>query len=493
MKYPSKTCVIYGPPGTGKTTKIVELLKQEINNGINPCRVAIVSFTRSAAKNIAERVHDLDILDKYVCTLHSMAFKIANISTTQVIGVQEINEFKNEIGVDIDMENREELILGNEYMALYAKAKASGNDFSFEYVTSERPGTLNEFLYFANSYDMYKKMNGYIDYNDMLLEALNCEQIPEIDLLCVDEAQDLSYIQWKLIEKWMPSLKKVIVAGDDDQSIYAWGGAKAEGMHDFEKKYNAERIVLEKSYRVPKTIQNIAEKLIKCVKNRVPKKYESRDAIGEIATHIDDFDSLEIDPTQETFILYRNHSLRAHIENYLIEKNYPYKILSGKKGMFCNTLFKAVTLWDQVSETIDTYEPSKKEQKILVKHFTDEAKELFLSKNLTPLLCQPWQRVFEYTLGEKIYIEEVEKNYTLNFIPKITLSTFHASKGLEAERVIVLNSLGYRTSENYFNDIDNEIRSFYVALTRSKNRLDIVEGQNSLEVINQVCKEVAHV
>ena len=102
------------------------------------------------------------------------------------------------------------------------------------------------------------------------------------------------------------------------------------------------------------------------------------------------------------------------------------------------------------------------------------------------MLLNDWETVFNFEYKKKRYLKSLFKlNKDLKFNYTIKLNTIHASKGKEAERVIVINSLGNKFSRFSKQKKETEIRVFYVALTRTKNRLDIVNGDNSFRLINK--------
>ena len=88
-------------------------------------------------------------------------------------------------------------------------------------------------------------------------------EIPKLKVVIVDEAQDLTKLQWALVKKFVDKADRVYVAGDDDQEIYEWAGAEALYFKNLKGKSR----VLDKSYRVPR---NIAEKSRRLIE-RIPK------------------------------------------------------------------------------------------------------------------------------------------------------------------------------------------------------------------------------
>ena len=94
----------------------------------------------------------------------------------------------------------------------------------------------------------------------------------------VDEAQDLSLIQWKLVRRIEESSTDSFIAGDDDQGIYKWNGAHVNTFINLE----GTREILEQSHRVPQKPFELANKIINKVKNRVDKKYYPKEKEGSV-------------------------------------------------------------------------------------------------------------------------------------------------------------------------------------------------------------------
>ena len=86
-----------------------------------------------------------------------------------------------------------------------------------------------------------------------------CPNLSKFDVVFVDEAQDLSPIQWKMVDIIKKNSKYVILAGDDDQAIYGWAGANVK---KFQQEISKKDIILPQSYRVPQTVQGVADKIL---------------------------------------------------------------------------------------------------------------------------------------------------------------------------------------------------------------------------------------
>ena len=486
------TEVIYGPPGTGKTSELLQRIKQNHDNK-SPKSMCFVSFTRAAAKEMAHRA-GLD--DINISTIHSLAFRSLGLSRSQVMNRPEYKMFERMTGFEITGSNPEEqttLGIGDVYLALYSLHKALlHQDPVHTYNNSSREGSPREFRFFVKKYEEFKRAYGKFDFTDMLTEALTSPKAekPDFDVWYIDEAQDLSPLQWALIDFWCRGAQSVTVAGDDDQSIYVWGGADPQGMYTFEDKYKANKTILGQSFRIPERVHRVAEGVVANIKNRVKKQYRPRGQGGEVRRYDSEYSLPVPEHGQDVLFLYRNHSMREQFESIMIENQLPYVIDSGKYGYFNSPLARAARSLQMAVRDYQNVGRSflKGADKKNLVRFCVGYEQMIHADDFSFVVKKPWYELlrgsYNMDLYENIkYLKAVQDKYGLFCQPTIHLSTIHGSKGREADRVVVLNGMGERSMENSLFDPDSELRNFYVAVTRAKQTLDIVYGQNALTAI----------
>jgi DNA helicase-2/ATP-dependent DNA helicase PcrA len=474
--------VIYGPPGTGKTSELLREMKLSCDNGTEEEGICFVSFTKAAAKEMADRA---GLSRANVSTIHSLAYRVVGMSRDQVINKKEYKEFSRITGFEFTGANPgecEQIGLGDYFLSLYSLYKNLLHEHPRQTIQiSSREGSPREFEFFVKKYEEFKGAYGIHDFTDMLTLALDFDA-PEFEYMFVDEAQDLSPLQWKLVRHWVKQIPKIWVAGDDDQSLYNFGGADPAGMFKFAEKYRAESKVLKQSYRIPKSVYNLAIQVISNIKNRVDKDYLPRNKNGLIRK----FNSPYALPVpahgEDVLFLYRNHSLREEFEQILIDNAIPYVIDSGEPGYFYSPLARAIrsliTATRDYKKTGQSYLKSgerKNLAKFCPKYLVD-----IQDQNFGFMKGKNWAKVLIGPMDQTYYLQSIEKKGQLFEKPTIHMSTIHGSKGREADRVVLLNALGGRSLEKAQSDPDSEIRNFYVGITRSKNILDIVYGQNAL-------------
>ena len=279
---------IYGPPGTGKTTRLVEIATTAIKNGINPEDVGYFAFTNVAADEAKERISaSLNIEQSRFgnfSTLHSLATRMGgnegkelcqkehlqlfdkNISTREEwlragdassIVVRPIHPVLSEYSIMLNRKDKTPKFTDQSY----DKAESLLSQYYGPIVNRDNVLAYAEKYYIE--YEKFKKDKNLADFNDVVScvakDSFPVEKIPTFELLIVDEAQDLSALQWDLVTKLSKHARQTILAGDDDQAIMESFGAAPELFNNFQTTEPDE--VLPISYRLPKNIKNFIDKL----------------------------------------------------------------------------------------------------------------------------------------------------------------------------------------------------------------------------------------
>ena len=475
---------IYGPPGTGKSTEIIRRYKSLLDEGADENRIGLVSFTKAAA---AELAHRIGSVNRNIATIHSYCYRIVGATRAQVIGWSHLKEFEKVVQIEITGQNpdeSEELSEGDYYLALEGLARARMNSYEETYDDSDQPGERQRFLYFVQTYNNWKQAYGYIDFADMLRDALDCPP-PPLDFLFVDEAQDLSPLQWEVIRHWAGAIGQITIAGDDDQAIYVWGGADPEGMSYFEREYSADRTVLGQSFRIPAKVHDLAQSLITRVHTRVDKQYRPRSEQGNVEL-IFDQNKLRFEHGEDTLVLFRNHAYRGEVEEILIRHAIPYIVDSGKPGILQGGAMGAIRMFKKLRDNLENLGMvalNDKEMRILNRWINPITKGRLERGDYDYVLSRGWKDHLRVQGNWQSYLSRVEAKYGFNVVPTIHLSTIHGSKGREADRVVLINGVLNRISEGMSErrDLyDAEMRTFYVGVTRARKKLDILEAENAL-------------
>ena len=466
--------VIYGSPGTGKTHTLVGLSDEAVAK-YGSDSVYYVSFTKTAA---LEATHRSNLKKSNVSTIHSLCFNKMELSSAGVVSSQTLKDFGQISGfkfrgtVNVEFE---ELELGDYYIFMLGRAEAMQTTPEEAFYTSQRVGSFSDFEFFCNTYTRWKRLNGFFDFTDMLRTYRDNPVEFGCRCLIVDEAQDLSNLQWSVIESVIEAnpIDLVIVAGDDDQAIFEWSGANPHGMQEFESRYNSERVVLSQSHRIPKTVHEMAERLIKTTSKRVDKIYSPANHKGSITrTQLITKDSFKGD---DVLVLCRNFITRKEMETELINNAVPFTSPDPYKNPFENSIAKGIKLLEILKQGDGL---SSRELGQLKKVLTPRGRDIFDVGNLKGLVKLGWEGCINVPL-EHI---QLYKSVDLTISPKVRVSTIHGAKGGEAGKVVLHTGLTQKTVDSMLTDRDAEIRVWYVGLTRVKHDLLIYEGDNGFEL-----------
>ena len=196
---------------------------------------------------------------------------------------------------------------------------------------------------------------GLVDFAELLIRAYELFEKKPLILqryqqrfqhILVDEFQDTNKIQYKWIKILAGETGKVMIVGDDDQSIYGWRGAQIENIQKFLKDFKAETIRLEQNYRSTANILNSANELIANNSDRLGKNLwtegEKGDPVGIYAA-FNELDEAKLVASQiqdwveyggkldDCAVLYRSNSQSRVIEEALIRCQIPYRIYGGMR------------------------------------------------------------------------------------------------------------------------------------------------------------------
>ena len=479
--------IIPGPPGTGKTHRLMHYLDEELKK-TEPDKIAYIAFSNAAANVAKERIKNDKI---YVSTMHSMGTKECNINTkTQLLKGDKWKNFKNFSTYcrDLNFESRIN-INGyvehtNPHMRIIELAR--NKKLSIEEAAMELSlhYTTDIWLTEQISADLiaYKQGTGMVEFSDMISKFVEEDRCPPLHCVFLDEAQDLSPLQWDMFFYIESKCARSYIAGDDDQTIYTFQGADPNIFINLKGHLDPQI----QSRRVPRKIHKLAESIFPHMSTRLQKKWEPRDAEGSI---YDDIPFQDIDFSKGNWmILTRTNKMLSTLKDHLYDLNLRFD--AKQQELLPKRMLNAYRVWIRLNQGAfvnkedlkDLWDYLTVKQGHLVRGYaSNKTLESIDSINMDGLRADyglratgGWETL-NFPESSKIYIRTILKNGDDLMKPaRIKLSTIHSVKGEECDNVVLFTDLERIIYESAQNDADAEHRTFFVGITRAKENLFIV-------------------
>lgn len=484
-----------GPPGTGKTTTLLNEVDKALDSGTPPEKIAYLSFTKKASEEAIIRAKQkFNSIDgkrfKYFRTIHSLSYSLLGIQPNQVMRQKDYNTVANKLGLminisrSVNQDQEYKHTPGDKCLRVYSLHRATGKPIKeiFRSLDSEyqRECTLGKVIAFVETLEAFKKKFNLLDFNDFIDR---CHKKIDVDLFIVDEAQDLTKKQWEFIFRVVnDDCKKIIIAGDDDQAIYSWSGAD---VRDF---INIKGIkeVLPITYRLPHSVWNLSNKFINKIKHRIEKEWVPNKEEKGAVKYIYALKDIDFKEDEDWLFLART--------NYFL---YEYVNFCRSRGI----IYNMYGTWSNQTDDIQAvlfYEHARKGKEItydqvkLILGYVKNAPKV-KRKNSGykyndidwPWDGSPdWRFVLNIKEKERQYIAAIRnRSNSLTKPGKVKISTIHGVKGGECDNVVINLKLGGKLEKEIKenNSIrEDEIRVFYVAMTRTKKNLYLWGRQNFL-------------
>ena len=479
---------ILGPPGTGKTTRLINYVKTFVKLGTPIDKIGYFAFTKKAADEAVDRMLDaypnLQKKNlKHFRTLHSLAFTRLGLKKSEVMQDEHYEDIGRQLGIEVTVYSNGQEKTGfvdsdSEYFNIINAARIKNITIEDEYNTDMYSEDINKHMLqiLKDEVDNYKKSYKLVDFTDMIEKFNVAELCPKYDVIFVDEAQDLSPIQWKMYDILKKNSKHVILAGDDDQAIYGWAGADVQRFQN----EPAKDIVLPQSYRVPQEVQKIADKILSLIPDdrRIKKTWAPRPETGTI-NHVTSIEDAPLH-NDDWLILGRTNNVLRKLKPVLKDMAIYFEI-KGRKS-YKTRLYTAVknyTRWTNgdklsMSECKDLFEFLELDKEL-------KEERMYGLEEFGYSITDQWYEVFKSDPEENLYIREMLRNeQKLSEPAKVKLSTIHAAKGGEATNVLIIldNTKKIREALGRSEDKrDEENRVWYVGITRTKQNLFIMTAK----------------
>lgn len=358
-------------PGCGKTTTATHRVAYLIENGVEPEKILMLTFTRNAANNMKEKLRSLIGSEKakrvHITTFHGLCyrhFKEFNKIIDYNNGFAVIDEMKAskilktfiiEGFEDIDVQG---LTVG-EIVKLYKHARLSKCGVKQYFLNYQDPRIRKKtesLVKIWQIFEEYKRDQGYMDFDDLIeqyLQKLKADEkfrskvMGKYNYIVVDEYQDTSWRQDMILHEFANAEMNMMLIGDDCQSIYSFRGASNEKFKQLKEDFPALKvIVLSENYRSQQPIINFFNQISKSFKNGFYKELKSRKQEGSkpelvyvasaqeeahiIADKLEEY--YQVNGTfQGSAVLYRANHHVSLIEMELVHRRIPYIKPSGNR------------------------------------------------------------------------------------------------------------------------------------------------------------------
>ena len=575
---------LFGGPGSGKTTALLDRVEAILEAESADVRdVLVVSYTRAAAAEIRERLAERigvspRSLQGNVCTMHAKAYELLDLSRGDVVGEDDKEAFCEEYGVEFEDQHGgagrrtarsttvgNKIIATSQWLQRTERDVADWYDVPFQWDVEEvrLPPEEDPNAQQGNKYTPtwpsdddridvpetirawrgYKGDNGIVGFADMLERVTQRSLVPSVDYLVIDEFQDITTLQYTVFEGWTPHVETALIAGDDDQVVYAWQGADPDLLLDTAV---GEDVVLPNSYRLPSEILNVVNAEIRHIDKRQEKDLRPRKEGGTVEA-IESPSMLELvrnvrytieDDEGDVMCLFRARYQMFDFIDEFIDHGIPFTMLTDGR-MWTDRVRDYVSAVEKIEsgDPVTGLEARRLADMLQESAFgtrdrealydviedreaaadTDDAAEIEIPADeidgrvpFMPDTASADDMVRKVTSFQRSSIGAYfEGDYRGTDHDRVRVGTIHSAKGREADHVFVATDLTEKVVEQMVASVDdptdvdgveeftkstspvpvltdNERRVFYVGMSRARERLvimeDLVSGAPTLPI-----------
>ncbi|WP_295884957.1 ATP-dependent helicase [uncultured Anaerococcus sp.] len=479
-------CLVLAVPGAGKTTMLLERIKI-LEKKVDPAKILSLTFSRTQAYDMKMRFElDNDTKSNFM-TIHAFCYLIIRNyykKSNRELKILESDDSYNKYNLiqKIYLDINGNLMSSEDLRNFFTDIGYMRNSLSdITYLKNSQIKNIEK-IYFA--YENFKKENSYIDFDDMQTIALRLlNEYPNLlksvknkyKYIQLDEGQDTSILQFKIIEKIIYPENNLMVVADDDQSIYSFRAAEPNYLLNFKSTFpNARIITMDENHRSQANIVKVANDFIrqnqnryeknlftnKKATNKVHKNYakDSKDAFTYIQKNIED--------GKTNAILFRNNISSLNLVSFLMDKNIDFAVNNGSIDFFDSKILRDMINIINFSNDFNNVELFTEIYYMVKTYLTREEVEKL---ELKPRNYSVFDYLHEYINEEKAYeLLRKEKEFK-------NLQT----KTLDKQIAYIYNTMGYRDYIKMFSNKYYEVvlnKDLYIEsiinFTKDLNNLD---------------------
>ena len=516
--------------GSGKTMVLTERIIQLIeNHNVDASSILAITFAKKAVLEIIGRLETKlngNSGRVHVSTFHSLGYRILKKTGYPTTGFRLVYD-EEQLRLFIEAVSKAKV--HEEPLDLLKRVSLAKNDLVTPQALKDAKRTAEKSLAkVLMEYEMLKRRRRVVDFDDLLClpyrllsqdDGLLHYYQDRFRYVLVDEFQDSSRVMVELVKLLSGNHQNIWVAGDDDQSIHGFRGARADTFIEFEKHCNGSlrTVAMNQNYRSSGNIIALANRLISRNKSRVEKEMETDRDIGEEVQIVELMDETKeaefisegiLDLKKRKFklsdiaILARIYRLMPLIEVALIKRKMPY---TSRDGFFFSRKEIALSML-VIRQLLEGTEQEKIDQELLSHIITDLYPKqgelsfrdaLYIAGSYVMMgrggfshdedqqtLKRAYLEAFEHLAADFETLPDFQKfvssAQTMQRKSKdnaVNLMTIHQAKGLEFRAVFIpgLNEgiLPHINSVEELVHLEEERRLMYVAMTRAMDRLII--------------------
>jgi DNA helicase-2/ATP-dependent DNA helicase PcrA len=517
-------CVLAGA-GTGKTRAITRRIARLVQDGqVAPGQVLAVTFTARAAGEMRTRLRALGISAVQARTFHAAALRQLRYFWPRVVGDRQwdliehklrmVGQVAGRLGLPTEPETLRDLASEIEW----AKAcLVTPEDYPAIAAKEQRdtPVSVTQVAAVYQGYEQAKSRAMMLDFDDLLLHtAAALEEHAEVATefrdryrcFVVDEYQDITPLQQRVLDAWLGQRDDLTVVGDANQTIYSFAGASPRPLLEFTRRFPEATVVrLERDYRSTPEVVSLANRVIAAARDRPagsrlklvgqraagpqPRFAEHEDEPTEaaaVASRIAELLETGV-PASEIAVLFRVNAQSEVYEQALTEQGVPYLVRGGERFFARPEVRQAmIALRQAVGGDVPPGDlPGTVRQVLVPLGLSDEPPVGGAAR-------QRWESLLALVeLAEELaasvpdaglpqYVAELDQRADAQHPPTVegvTLASLHAAKGLEWDAVFVVGlvegTLPIQHADSDQAAVEEERRLLYVGVTRAREHLSL--------------------